>query len=153
VVPFKHYAASVIGESVEATLAAGQSPYRQEKADGGVPRQTVGRWVEQFEAQAPAHLLHSVAGLGQGAGVTAACAPDGVLPVAAGRARSGGLAEQAWRQFLAWEQRERRLRRAAEAAPVLLEALQPALSGLRPAVGVFRVPLNQGNQACRGPPA
>lgn len=149
-VPFKHYAASVIGESVAATLAEGKSPYRQEKADGGVPRQTVARWVEQFAAQAPAHLLHSLAGLGLGGAATAPCVGKRGGPVAADPSASRGLAQQAWRQFLAWAKREGQVRRATRAAASVLEALQPALAGLRPALGVFRVPLNR---ACRGPPA
>jgi len=88
-VPFKHYGAPVIGESVEAALRQGLSAYRQEQADGGVPRQTVARWVKQFEAQAQAHLLHSLPALGLPATCAAPVAPGATRQTAAEAAGLG----------------------------------------------------------------
>jgi hypothetical protein len=127
-VPYKHYSSSVIGECVHKALAQGVSPAVQERQDMAVPRQTVAEWVKQFEACGPVHILQSLPALGPNASVAA----SGDTP-----------AVQAWQGMAAWCARQPGLAQQDDAfARVLLRHLQPALGALRPAVGVFRVPLH-----------
>jgi hypothetical protein len=127
-VPYKHYSSSVIGECVHKALVEGVSPAVQERQDMAVPRQTVAEWVKQFETCAPGHILQSLPALGPDASVTT----------------SGGTpAIQAWQGMAAWCARQPGLAVLADAFPrLLLRHLQPALGALRPASGVFRIPLH-----------
>lgn len=127
--PYKQYSAAVIGGCVHKALAHGVSPAVQERRDVAVPRQTVTWWVKQFEACAPGHLLQSLPALGVEACEAAAC---GEAP-----------AVQAWQGMAGWCRRQPGMALSEDAfARVLLRHLQPALGALRPAVGVFRVPLH-----------
>jgi hypothetical protein len=111
-------------------LVQGLSPALQERQDMAVPRQTVAGWVKEFEASAPGHILQSLPALG-GEACTAA----------AGVAQAPAV--QAWQGMAAWCARQPGLAQQDDAfARVLLRHLQPALGALRPAVGVFRVPLH-----------
>ena len=148
-VPYKRYAAGVIGGFLQDVLHEGQTLSGLERT-AGITRQTGACWLKQFGLAANAHRLAHLPQLASGAELpasvsasAAASAPGpGVHPFRAQMARVWGL-------LLA--QAALRLSRVPVAdLPVhLLAWLQPELARLRPAAGVFRVLLQE---RARGPP-
>lgn len=150
-VPYKHVAASVIGWALHEVEHEGRG-HRETAWRADVARQTVDNWVAQFERWQVAHLTEHLpqlkAAVVGDAAVTPVPMPRGVFAsVPEPRAAHPG---QLWCQFLALAAQALTGVPVAERPLHVLLWLQPALSRLRPAVGVFRTPLHMNWG--RGPP-
>jgi hypothetical protein len=149
-VPYKRYAAGVIGGFLHAVLREGQTLSELER-EAGITRQTGACWLRQFGQSAIAHLqVH----LPQLASVKEF---PPLVPASVAASTSGpGLASAPARMVRVWSLLLALAAQFMESVPVaerpvpLLEWLQPELARLRPAAGVFRVPLYE---RARGPPA
>jgi hypothetical protein len=146
-VPYKRYAAGVIGGLLHGVLHEGQTLSELERR-AGITRQTGACWLKQFGLAANAHHLVHLPQLAprpepSASSAAAASAPGPcVPPFRAQMARVWGL-------LLALAALRRNCVPAAELPVRLLEWLQPELARLRPAAGVFRVLLQE---RARGPP-
>jgi hypothetical protein len=119
VVPYKQHCAERLGEALAAAHEDGASAYRQSLANGLVARATLAVWLTQWAAVAVGHVSESLQALG--------------VSVRQGRE----AAAKAWLGFRDWGRGA-----GVPAAPgAVAEAVQVALVQLRPALGLFRLPL------------
>jgi len=143
VVPYKHLAAAVIGWALHEVLVRGRA-LAAVALEAEVCRQTVANWLKQFVLLYVAHLTVHLPQL----------VGDGQMPAAVPAPRPGMHPERerilrVWCMLLALAARRMKCVPAAELPLHVLVWLQPELSRLRPAAGMFRVPLHE---RARGPP-
>jgi hypothetical protein len=152
-VPYKRYAAGVIGGFLQDVLHEGQTLSGLERT-AGITRQTGACWLKQFGLAATAHRLEHLPQLTSGAELPAAVPAS--VPASAAASGPGPRVHplraqmvRVWCLLLALAALRRSRVPAAELPVHLLEWLQPELARLRPAAGVFRVLLRE---RARGPP-
>lgn len=141
--PFKHVGASAIGVALNAVLAEGR-PLEDAARMAGATRQTVANWLADMERCRPAHLSEHLPRLGVDAAPSSPAEPTR----ASTRPGRAGLS-RLWLALLAAVGFRRGEPSDSDAARIAFERLQPRLSELRPAAGVFRSPLNA---SARAPP-
>ena len=147
--PLKRHAAAVIGGFLHAVLIEGRTLSALER-EAGLTRQTGGCWLKQFGLVYVALVSECLPQL-LGAGETPAAVPASA-PVPVRHSGMDTVRERlmrAWCLILALAARGLQGMPVAELPVHVLAWLQPELSCLRPAAGVFRVPLYE---RARGPP-
>jgi len=112
-VPFKRYCSAIVESCLDSVLRCGERVEQWCEREGRTDRSTAGAWVRQFVDRSGLSSTAGAARLGFRQ-------PEGV----------GGEAAGLWSA----------LRRWARGKPVL-RAVQPALCGRRPFLGLFRAPL------------
>ncbi len=146
-VPYKHVGAAEIGWALHEVLVKGRA-LEAVAAEVEVCRQTVANWLSQFGVFYVAHLTVLLPQLSGTAGMPAAVPP----PLAAPDLRpERERMQKVWCVMLALAVRWLMGVPPADIPVRLLTKMQPELAQLRPAAGLFRVPLHVRTRA-RGPP-